>query len=382
MENAERRKLRIGIVLYPTFGGSGVLATELGRALASKGHEVHFIASSPPARMDSITENVFFHEVHIPSYPLFEFAPYEVALTSTIVHVATYAQLDLIHAHYAIPHASAAVMARAILAEKGKRVPVVTTLHGTDITLVGKDRSYQPVISYAINQSDAVTAVSEYLKEETIRHFEVHRPIEVIYNFINPEEFDEKPDDCLKKYAAPKGEFIVTHVSNFRPVKRVLDVVRTFALIHEQMPSKLLMVGDGPDRQAAEELARDLGVASDVLFVGKAKNTLSVLPCSDLFLLPSASESFGLSALEAMACGVPVIATRSGGMPEVQTDGVTGFLTEVGDYQAMAKGALQLLQSPEMHASFGEAAKRKAQDFSVNRILPQYEVMYHRLVKG
>lgn len=372
--------MRIGIVLYPTFGGSGVLATELGRALVSRGHEVHFIAYSPPARMDSISENVFFHEVNVPAYPLFEFAPYEVALTSTMVHVARYANLDLIHAHYAIPHASAAVMAREILAEKGRRVPVVTTLHGTDITLVGRDKSYEPVISYAINHSDAVTAVSQYLKDETYRHFDVNREIEVIYNFIDPKDFEQSPDDCLKKYAAPDGQFVLTHVSNFRPVKRVQDVIRAFALVHAELPSRLLMVGDGPERQSAEELARELGVDNDVLFVGKAKNTLNVLPCSDLFLLPSASESFGLSALEAMACGVPVIATRSGGMPEVQIDGVTGFLSEVGDYESMAANALRILKDADTRARFSQAARNKAMEFSVDRIVPQYETLYQWII--
>jgi N-acetyl-alpha-D-glucosaminyl L-malate synthase BshA len=373
--------MRIGIVLYPTFGGSGVVATELGKALAKKGHQVHFISYSQPVRMDAFQENVFFHEVNIPSYPLFDFAPYEVALTSTLVRTALFESLDLIHVHYAIPHAPAAFMAREILKKKGRNVPFITTLHGTDITLVGKDQSYEPVISFAMNQSDCLTAVSNYLKEETLKHFDVDREIQVVYNFIEPEQYQAPGDDCLKRYTAPNGEKIITHISNFRKVKRVQDIVKAFALIRKETPVRLLMVGDGPERNMAESLARALGVHDDTVFVGKIKNSTQVLPCSDLFFLPSESESFGLSALEAMACGVPVIATRAGGMPEVQIHGETGFLSAIGDYEDMAKNALSLLKDPKAYAQFSAASKKRAQMFHLNTIVPQYEALYRGVLE-
>ncbi len=373
--------MRIGIVLYPTFGGSGVVATELGKALAKKGHQVHFISYSQPVRMDAFQENVFFHEVNIPSYPLFDFAPYEVALTSTLVRTALFESLDLIHVHYAIPHAPAAFMAREILKKKGRNVPFITTLHGTDITLVGKDQSYEPVISFAMNQSDCLTAVSNYLKEETLNHFDVDRQIQVVYNFIDPDQFQPPGDDCLKRYTAPNGEKIITHISNFRKVKRVQDIVKAFALIRKETPVRLLMVGDGPERNMAESLARELGVHEDTVFVGKIKNSSQVLPCSDLFFLPSESESFGLSALEAMACGVPVIATRAGGMPEVQVHGETGFLSAIGDYEDMAKNALILLKDPKAYAQFSAASKKRAQMFHLNTIVPQYEALYRGVLE-
>ncbi len=374
--------MRIGIVLYPTFGGSGVVATELGKALAKKGHQVHFISYSQPVRMDAFQENVFFHEVNIPSYPLFDFAPYEVALTSTLVRTALFESLDLIHVHYAIPHAPAAFMAREILKKKGLNVPFITTLHGTDITLVGKDQSYEPVISFAMNQSDCLTAVSNYLKEETLKHFDVDREIQVVYNFIEPEQYQAPGDDCLKRYTAPHGEKIITHISNFRKVKRVQDIVKAFALIRKETPVRLLMVGDGPERNMAESLARDLGVHDDTVFVGKIKNSTQVLPCSDLFFLPSDSESFGLSALEAMACGVPVIATRAGGMPEVQIHGQTGYLSNVGDYEDMAKNALDLLTNEARYALFSAASKKRAELFHLNTIVPQYEALYQKVLEA
>jgi len=381
MKNANK-SLKIGIVLYPTFGGSGVLATELGKKLADRGHHIHFIASAQPARLDGYHQNIFFHEVNVPSYPLFEFTPYEVALTSHLVHVAQSAQLDLIHAHYAIPHASAAVLARQILADKGIRVPVVTTLHGTDITLVGKDRSYEPVISYAINQSDAVTAVSNYLKTETLNHFHVKSELEVVYNFIDTSKVILKPDDCIKRFAAPENQLLVTHISNFRPVKRVMDVIQTFARIQEKIPARLLMVGDGPLRQEAENLAQELGIRDEVLFIGKSKDTTRLLACSDLFILPSESESFGLSALEAMACGVPVIATDTGGMPEVQIHGETGFLCPIGDIACMASHAIELLSNTEMRERFGNAARNRANLFSSETIIPQYEAIYRKVLEN
>ncbi len=372
--------MRIGIVLYPTFGGSGVVATELGKALARKGHEIHFISYSQPVRMDAFQQGVFFHEVMVPDYPLFHFDPYEVALTSTLVRTALQEKLDLIHVHYAIPHAPAAFMAREILKTKGLSVPFVTTLHGTDITLVGKDQSYEPVISFAINQSDAVTAVSSYLKEETLRHFSITKNIEVVYNFIDPLAIAEEKKECTKAIAAPNGEKVVMHISNFRKVKRVQDVVQAFRLIVEKIPCRLIMVGDGPERNMAENLAEELGIRKHCMFIGKVKNSLSILPCADVFFLPSASESFGLSALEAMACGIPVIGSNAGGMPEVQIHGKTGFLSEVGDYQDMAKNALLVLTDNSLSSAFSKACIKQANAFRLDIILPQYEAIYKRVL--
>lgn len=368
--------MKIGIVLYPTFGGSGVLATELGRALARKGHEIHFISYSQPVRMDMFEQNVFYHEVLIPSYPLFEFAPYEVALTSKLVHVALYEKLDVIHAHYAIPHASAAFLAKQILATKGIHIPVVTTLHGTDITLVGKDKSYEPVITFAINNSDAVTTVSESLKRDTLQYFDIRRDIHVIYNFIDYQRYQFTPDDCLKNQVCRQSEKVIMHISNFRKVKRIPDIIRAFAIIKEKVPSKLVLVGDGPERPKVEDLARELGVDRDVVFLGKIKATENVLACADLFMLPSESESFGLSALEAMACGVPVISTNAGGVPEVQIHGKTGFLSEIGDYQDMARNAVTVLQDEKVLQEFSRNARARAQEFDISIILPQYENLY------
>lgn len=372
--------MRIGIVLYPTFGGSGVVATELGKALARKGHEIHFISYSQPVRMDAFQQGVFFHEVMVPDYPLFHFDPYEVALTSTLVRTALQEKLDLIHVHYAIPHAPAAFMAREILKTKGLSVPFVTTLHGTDITLVGKDQSYEPVISFAINQSDAVTAVSSYLKEETLRHFSITKNIEVVYNFIDPFAIAEEKKECTKAIAAPNGEKVVMHISNFRKVKRVQDVIQAFRLIVEKIPCRLIMVGDGPERNMAENLAEELGIRKHCMFIGKVKNSLSILPCADVFFLPSASESFGLSALEAMACGIPVIGSNAGGMPEVQIHGKTGFLSEVGDYQDMAKNALLILTDNSLSSAFSKACIKQANAFRLDIILPQYEAIYKRVL--
>ncbi|MFZ9701172.1 MAG: N-acetyl-alpha-D-glucosaminyl L-malate synthase BshA [Flavobacteriales bacterium] len=374
--------MRIGIVLYPTFGGSGVVATELGKALARRGHEIHFISYSQPVRMDAFQQGVFFHEVMVPDYPLFDFDPYEVALTSTLVRTALQQNLDLIHVHYAIPHAPAAFMAREILKTKGRLVPFITTLHGTDITLVGRDQSYEPVISFAINQSDAVTAVSEYLKQETLKHFSITKEIDVVYNFIDPEAIAQEKKECTKAIAAPNGEKVVMHISNFRKVKRVQDVVKAFQLIVKKIPARLLMVGDGPERNMAENLAEELGVRQHCLFLGKVKNSLSILPCADVFFLPSASESFGLSALEAMACGIPVIGSNAGGLPEVQIHGKTGFLSEVGDFENMAKNALQLLSNPAMYKAFSNDCIQHSNTFHLETILPQYETLYRKLVQS
>jgi N-acetyl-alpha-D-glucosaminyl L-malate synthase BshA len=367
------------MVLYPTFGGSGVVATELGMALARKGHQIHFISYSQPVRLDRFMENVFYHEVNIPSYPLFEYHPYETALTSKIVNVALHEKLDVLHVHYAIPHASVALLAKQILLTKGMHLPIICTLHGTDITLVGKDSSYKPVITYAINQSDAVTAVSESLRQDTLRHFEVTNDIRVIYNFIDTSLYQFNPDDCIKKITSPNGEKVIMHISNFRPVKRIPDVIRAFALIRKDIPSKLVMIGDGPERQPAEDLATELGITQDVIFLGKIKSTENILPCADLFLLPSDAESFGVSALEAMASGVPVISTNVGGVPEVQVHGETGFLSKVGDYADMAKNAIYILQDEERHRQFAKKAKERAEQFDLKKILPVYENLYEEI---
>lgn len=372
--------MKIGIVLYPTFGGSGVVATELGMALARKGHQIHFISYSQPVRLERFLENVFYHEVNIPSYPLFEYNPYETALTSKIVNVALHEMLDILHVHYAIPHASVALLAKQILHSKGMHLPIVCTLHGTDITLVGKDSSYKPVITYAINQSDAVTAVSESLKQDTLRHFEVTNEIHVIYNFIDTSHYKFNPDNCIKKFASPNGEKVIMHISNFRPVKRIPDVIRAFELIRKEIPSKLVMIGDGPERQPAEDLATELGIAQDVIFLGKIKSTENILPCADLFILPSDTESFGVSALEAMASGVPVISTNVGGIPEVQIHGKTGFLSNVGDYADMAKNAIYILENEERHQLFAKNAKMRAADFDLKKILPAYENIYEEVM--
>lgn len=371
--------MKIGIVLYPTFGGSGVVATELGMALARKGHQIHFISYSQPVRLDRFLENVFYHEVNIPSYPLFEYNPYETALTSKIVNVALHEKLDILHVHYAIPHASVALLAKQILHSKGMHLPIVCTLHGTDITLVGKDSSYKPVITYAINQSDAVTAVSESLKQDTLRHFEVTNEIHVIYNFIDTSHYKFNLDNCIKKFTSPNGEKVIMHISNFRPVKRVLDVIRAFELIKKSIPSKLVMIGDGPERQPAEDLAKELDISQDIIFLGKIKSTENILPCADLFILPSDTESFGVSALEAMASGVPVISTNVGGIPEVQIHGKTGFLSNVGDYADMAKNAIYILENEERHQLFAKNAKLRAADFDLKKILPAYENLYEEV---
>ncbi len=373
------KKLKIGIVLYPTFGGSGVLATELGLALAKKGHQIHFISYNQPARLDNYIENVFYHEVLIPAYPLFEFAPYEVALTSKLVNVTLNEGLDIIHAHYAIPHASAAYMAKQILLTHGINVPIVCTLHGTDITLVGRDSSYKPVITFAINHSDAVTAVSQSLKDDTLNHFDITKEIQVIYNFIDTSKYIYKSDECIKKRIAPDGEKLIMHMSNFRPVKRIPDIIKAFDIIRKTIPSKLIMIGDGPERPAAEDLANQLGISEHVNFIGKIKSAEQILPCGDLYFLPSDSESFGLSSLEAMASAVPVISTNAGGVPEVMIQGKTGFMSNVGDYEDMAKNAIYILEDENRFQEFRKNAKEHAFKFDITNILPQYENLYNGL---
>lgn len=372
--------MKIGFVCYPTFGGSGVVATELGKALAEKGHELHFITYSTPARMGSLKSNLFYHEVRVADYPLFDYQPYELVLTSKMVEVTLAHDLDLLHVHYAIPHASAAVLARDILQAQGIRIPVVTTLHGTDITLLGREPAFEPVISHAINRSDAVTAVSESLRKDTLELFGVERAIQVVNNFICTQHFERAADEAFRKSIAPNGEPIITHISNFRPVKRVQDVLETFIRIHKAIPAKLLLVGDGPERSRIEKMAMDQGVGDDIICIGKIKNPVEPLLISDLFLLPSETESFGLAALEALAAGVPVVASDSGGIPEVVDHGKSGFLAPVGDVQQMAKYALQLLKNPEQMAKAKKMAKARAADFRIQKILPEYEGIYQRLM--
>lgn len=374
--------MKIGIVLYPTFGGSGVVGTELGKALAQKGHEIHFITYSQPVRLGSFRENIFYHEVAVSDYPLFDYQPYEIELTSKMVDVVKYEKLDLLHVHYAIPHASAAYMAKQILKSQGIYIPFITTLHGTDITLVGKDPSFEPVITFCINESDAVTAVSESLKQDTYAHFDTKRHIHVIPNFIAPNvEPSAASAEVRRKYACD-GERILCHVSNFRKVKRVEDVVRVFARVNKEIPSKLILAGDGPERHALERLVRELDLCSRVIFLGKVRDTAHVLEISDLFLLPSETESFGLAALEAMAVGVPVISSNTGGIPEVNVHGVTGYLSNVGDVEDMATNALSILNNDETLGTFKKNALKRAHDFDLEKILPMYEKIYFDLVEN
>ena len=371
--------MKIGIVCYPTFGGSGVLATELGMALSAKGHEVHFISYQQPVRL-SFHPNIYYHEVTVQNYPLFDFPPYETALTSTLVNVIANNDLDLLHVHYAIPHASAAYFAKQILKKQGKDIPFITTLHGTDITLVGRDQTYAPVVTFSINESDAITAVSNNLREETFRHFAIEKDIRVIPNFVDTSRFYQTDKKHFKKMLAPNGERILAHVSNFRKVKRVEDVIRVFERVHQQIPAKLLMIGDGPERQNAEELCRTLKVCNDIRFLGKQEQMDEILSIADVFLLTSQYESFGLSALEAMACGVPVISTNAGGLPEINVHGKTGYLSEVGDIADMSEKALYMLKSDEILNGFKDAAITHAKSFEKSRIIPLYEELYDQLL--
>ncbi|HVK96497.1 MAG TPA: N-acetyl-alpha-D-glucosaminyl L-malate synthase BshA [Flavisolibacter sp.] len=368
--------MRIGIVCYPTFGGSGVLATELGKALAQKKHQIHFITYQQPVRLSEFVPNIFYHEVQVPPYPLFDYPPYETALASTMVDVIKNNQLQLLHVHYAIPHASAAYMAKQILHQEGIDIPVITTLHGTDITLVGRDKMYAPVVAFSINQSDAITAVSQNLRDETFRTFKIEKPIEVIHNFVDVGRFKRKAIDAFKKVIAPNGEKILLHASNFRKIKRVEDVVKIFHSVNQQIPSKLLFVGDGPERATAEYLSRQLGVCDDVRFVGKQEQMEDILAIADLFLLTSEYESFGLAALEAMAAGVPVISTNAGGLGEIMVEGVTGYMGNVGDIETMSERAVSMLQNDEHLQTFKDAALKHAQKFDINIIIPLYEKLY------
>lgn len=372
--------MKIGIVLYPTYGGSGIVATELGKALSVKGHEIHFITYSQPVRLEKLRENIFFHEVRISDYPLFDYTPYEQVLTSKLVDVVKYEKLDLLHVHYAIPHASAAYMAQQILKSQGINIPFITTLHGTDITLVGKDPSFHPVITFSINNSNKITAVSESLKQDTLDLFEIKKEIDVIPNFICFNEYQLPNNDKYKKRFAPNNEFIITHVSNFRKVKRIEDVVKTFELISNQLSCKLILAGDGPERYRIEHLCRTKFNPDQVVFLGNLKSTIEVLNISDLFLLPSEKESFGLAALEAMAAGVPVISTLSGGLPEVIEHGKSGYLSKIGDTDDMAKNAIQILSSKETHQQFKDQAQKRAKTFDIEVILPKYEDLYEKAI--
>ena len=374
--------MRIGIVCYPTFGGSGVLATELGKALADEGHQVHFITYQQPVRLNVFNANIFYHEVRVPTYPLFDYPPYEVALASTMVDVIMNHDLDLLHVHYAIPHASAAYMAKQIVKSKnGRNVPVITTLHGTDITLVGKDKTYEPVVTFSINESDAITAVSENLRAETFKSFPITKDIDVITNFVDVSRFSKKPIDAFRKVIAPDGEKILLHASNFRKVKRVDDVIKIFAEVRKKVPAKLMMVGDGPERPATEELARALGVDADVRFVGKQEQMEEILAVSDIFLLPSDYESFGLAALEAMAARAIVISSNAGGLPEINIHGKTGFLANVGDVKAMSEFALTVLQDDNKLQEMKENAYLHACKFDIKHIIPVYEKLYSRFCR-
>ncbi|MFN4000046.1 N-acetyl-alpha-D-glucosaminyl L-malate synthase BshA [Algoriphagus sp.] len=371
--------MKIGIVCYPTFGGSGVVATELGIGLAKVGHEVHFITYKQPMRLDFFSANLFYHEVDIKSYPLFEHAPYELALASKMVSVVKYEKLDLLHVHYAIPHASAAYMAKQILKTEGIQIPVVTTLHGTDITLVGKDPSYEPVVTFSINQSDGVTSVSADLRKETYEYFDIKREIEVIPNFIDLDRFKRQRKDHFKMAICPNGEKLMVHTSNFRKVKRVEDVIHVFYNVRKEIPSKLLLVGDGPERDRMERLCRTLGTCDDIRFLGKLDAVEEVLSVADLFLMPSEKESFGLAALEAMACEVPVLSSNAGGIPELNIDGVTGFVCNVGDVEDMTEKAKIILADDNL-AGFKERALARAKEFDIHQILPLYVSYYEKTI--
>ncbi|MGB0521936.1 MAG: N-acetyl-alpha-D-glucosaminyl L-malate synthase BshA [Flammeovirgaceae bacterium] len=371
--------MKIGIVCYPTYGGSGVVATELGKSLAEEGHQVHFITYSQPTRLDYFNENLFYHKVDIRTYPLFEYPPYELALASKMVNVVKIEELDILHVHYAIPHASAAYMAKQILKTQGISIPFVTTLHGTDITLVGKDESYEPVVSFSINASDGVTAVSESLRQDTISGFHITTDIRVIPNFIDLKRFSKQKKDHFKRAICPNGEKLMIHTSNFRKVKRIDDVINVFCHVRKQMPSKLLMVGDGPERRRIENACHEMGIFDDVRFLGKLEAIEEVLSVCDLFLMPSEKESFGLAALEAMACEVPVITSNAGGLPELNIQGVTGFMSDVGDVPDMVKHALHILDDNHL-PTFKENALKRAKEFDIHEIRPLYVQLYEEVV--
>ena len=373
--------MKIAIVCYPTFGGSGVVATELGIALSKRGHEVHFITYKQPVRLDLLNEKIFFHEVNVPEYPLFHFQPYELALSSKLVNIIKGYHIDVLHVHYAIPHAYAGYMAKKMLEQDGIRIPMVTTLHGTDITLVGNHPFYKPAVTFSINKSDVVTSVSQSLKEDTNRLFEIKRKIKVIPNFIDLATVKNTFTDCQRGLMATENERIITHISNMREVKCIPDVIRTFYAIQKEIPSKLIMVGDGPERGPAEDLAAELGIAAKVVFLGNSNEVEKILCFSDLFLLPSKAESFGLAALEAMSHGVPVISSNAGGLAEVNVHGFSGFLSEVGDVTDMAANAITILHTDAGLKNFKKQAKEQAQNFAIEKVVPLYEEVYTKAIK-
>ncbi|GAA4281819.1 N-acetyl-alpha-D-glucosaminyl L-malate synthase BshA [Gaetbulibacter aestuarii] len=368
--------MKIGIVCYPTFGGSGVVATELGLELSKRGHEIHFITYSQPVRLELLSNHVHYHEVNVPEYPLFHYQPYELALSSKLVDMVKLHQIDILHVHYAIPHAYAAYMAKKMLLEEGIHVPIVTTLHGTDITLVGSHPFYKPAVTFSINKSDSVTAVSQSLKDDTLRLFNIKNDIHVVPNFIDLEKYKFSFTDCQRAMMAEENEKIITHVSNLRPVKRVLDVIRIFNNIQKEIPAKLMLIGEGPEREKIVALCKKLNIYDKVVFLGKSNEIDKILCFSDLFLLPSQTESFGLAALEAMASGVPVISSNTGGIPEVNEQGYSGFLSNVGDIAEMTKNALYILKSEERLKTFKAQARQQAQKFNVHKIVPIYEKIY------
>ena len=370
--------MKIGIVCYPTFGGSGVVATELGLALSKRGHEIHFITYKQPVRLEQLSRNIHFHEVNVPEYPLFHYQPYELALSSKLVDMVKLHKIELLHVHYAIPHAYAGYMAKQMLAEDGIGIPMVTTLHGTDITLVGNHPFYKPAVTFSINNSDVVTSVSESLKADTLRLFNVKKEIQVVPNFIDINKYDSQARECNRNVLASGDEKIITHVSNFRKVKRIDDVIKIFFKIQQQLNSKLIMVGQGPEREMAENLAYELGIEEKVLFLGQSNEIDKILRCSDLFLLPSDRESFGLAALEAMVNEVPVISTNTGGLPEVNRHGFSGFLSDVGNIEEMAEFALSILQDENTLNRFKRNAKDQASRFDLYSVLPLYEELYQK----
>ncbi|MFT7590964.1 MAG: N-acetyl-alpha-D-glucosaminyl L-malate synthase BshA [bacterium] len=373
--------MNIGIICYPTYGGSGVVATELGKSMGAKGHKVHFISYDQPARLDFFSENLFYHEVNVSEYPLFKYPPYEIALSSKIVEIVKSANLDILHVHYAIPHAAAAVMAKYVLREEGVQIPIITTLHGTDITLVGKDATYGPVIHYSLNQSDGVTAVSESLKTDTQNIFQFEKDIRVIPNFVDFKRFQRQPKEHFKMAIAPNNERIVIHTSNFRKVKRVDDVMKVFRLIQQQIPARLLMVGDGPERVRLERECRNSNICEKVTFLGKQDAVEEILSVGDLFLMPSETESFGLAALEAMACQVPVISSNTGGLPEVNITGVTGYTCDVGDVETMAQRGIEVLSTDETLLKFKTNAFEHAKTYDIHKVCPIYEAYYDEVIE-
>lgn len=375
--------MKIAIVCYPTFGGSGVVATELGLELARRGHEIHFITYSQPVRLALLSQNVHYHEVNVPEYPLFHYQPYELALSSKLVDMVKLFKIEVLHVHYAIPHAYAGYMAKQMLKDEGIHIPMITTLHGTDITLVGNHPFYKPAVSFSINKSDYVTSVSQNLKDETYKLFNISKDIQVIPNFIELDKNTKDPNImCRRSVIANPDERIITHVSNFRKVKRISDIIRIFEKIQLEIPAKLMMVGDGPEKEAAERLCEKLGISHKVIFFGNSNEVDKILSYSDLFLLPSSTESFGLAALEAMAWGIPVISSNSGGLPEVNFHGISGYLSDVGDVEDMAKNAVKIIRDDKTLAEFRKNALHVAKQFDIKNILPLYENLYKQAIEN